>query len=477
MRKVFPLLFLCLCLLGLRSCFGIASETPEEPIRTAYAIEAELLPKTHSLNVTTTIRYILPQDDLAAVKLRLYANAYPGTVVSAEKKSAAYPNGVSYGGCEVLSVESGDAALSYEVGVEDPTLLSVRLGAKGKKGDEVSLTIRSVVTLANVKHRLGYADDHYILSGFYPVVCPYENGTYRSDPYYVYGDPFFHETSDFDVTLITPATQEVAASALPTEVRAEGAKTLRLYENIRLREFACVASSRLLFRECTAEGVTLRYYYEKDDKSADTLAYIQEAIRTFSTAFGDHPYPAFSVVQAPFFEAGMEFSGLALVNKELSASERKRTILHETAHEWWHGKVGSDEISHPWQDEAVTEYSVLYFYKCHNADALAERMVNDAAEEYALYAAVKGDSAVEHPLSLGEEGYVESTYRKGLLMMSSLAEKVGCEEVNLALKSYAELYRDAVAPPEALISALSEVLRTGEEDFFERWLHTPIPIL
>jgi len=467
------LLFACI-LLELCACAKIvpAEDTTSENT-TVYEIAAELFPETHSLNVTATIRYTLPQDELAAVKLRLYANAYQGTPVAAGKYSAAYPNGVDHGGCEILSVEGSEEIPSYEVGAEDPTVLTIRLAEKHKKGDEISLTIRAAVTLANTKHRLGYTNGYYVLSDFYPVMCPYEDGKFRTDPYYPYGDPFLRETSDFDVTLTLPITMESAASALPTEVRDEGLKVVRRYVAVKTREFACVASPRLLCKECRSGDLTLRYYYEKDNKSADTLGYIEEAVRTFEDAFGEHPYPSFSIVLAPFFEAGMEFSGLALINNALSATERKKTILHETAHEWWHGKVGSDEISHPWQDEALAEYSVWYYHKVHQADGYCRRLVNDALDDYTTYAALKGDAAVSHPLSLGEEGYVETTYRKGLLMMTSLAEIVGADKVARALKQYADDYRDTIAPPKALIDALSKL---SEENYFHTWLYTPLPL-
>lgn len=475
MRKTFPFLLFLFLLLCLGACAERSTPEPSEaPLRrTRYEIEAELLTDTHTLNVTTTVRYTLPQD-LAAVKLRLYANAYQEAVVSPSKVSAAYPVGFDRGWCEVVSISGSEDFPSYEIGVEDPTVLTVRLASKHKRGDELTLSLRTVIRLANVKHRLGYDSDSYTLSGFYPVVCPFEDGKYRTDPYYPYGDPFLHETSDFDVTLALPVNMEAAASSLPLDLRTEGNRAIRRYQAAEMREFACVVSPRLLYREDRSGDVTVRYYYEKDSKYAETLACIREAVTTFEAAFGSHPYPSLTVVQAPFFEAGMEFSGLAIVNKDLSASERKRAILHETAHEWWHGKVGSDEVRHPWQDEALAEYSVLYFYACHHEDSLVKKAVDDATEEYVIYAALKGDAPVSHPLSLGEDGYVETTYRKGLLMMISLAEIKGYDEVNRALRAYTDRHANAVASPEAFLEAMQDL--TDDPNYFDRWLYTPLPL-
>ena len=137
----------------------------------SYEIATTLSTEEKTLDVETHIRYSIPQDELAAVKLRLYAGAYTKEVVSPSKVKSAYPSEKKYGDVTVIEVTSNEEIKGYSVSVEDKTLLTVRLAEKKKKGDEVLLTIHTAVALANVKHRLGYADDYYMLSGFYPVVC------------------------------------------------------------------------------------------------------------------------------------------------------------------------------------------------------------------------------------------------------------------------------------------------------------------
>ncbi|MBP5404404.1 MAG: hypothetical protein J6Y74_00420 [Clostridia bacterium] len=474
---------ICLFLIFLAASFAACVKTPqkEDPEEKGdhipnYSITATLLSETNQADVTTEIRYIVPQEGLSAVKLRLYANAYQDLVVSPSRVASAYPNGASYGGCEITELSASKELLHYEIGAEDNTLLTVRFAQKLLCGEEITLTLRTLVTLANVKHRLGYADGYYMLSSFYPALCPFRNGKYRYDPYTPYGDPFYLETANFSVTVISPVGTLTAASALPLERESCGKENICRYELKEARDFACVISSRLLATEGEAGGIKIRYCYEKDAKSADTLAYIQEAIRTYEAAFGAFPYPSFTVVQAPFFEAGMEYSGLAMIDKDLSASERKSAVLHEAAHEWWHGKAGSDEILHPWQDEALAEYAVAYYYKSHNADLLYRKKIAAAEDDYSFFAAVKGHTQVDRPLSAGEEGYVETAYSKGLLMMISLAETRSFAEVNAALRRYADAYAGKIASPEDFLAAMEDALGKETKETLERWLYTPLPI-
>lgn len=481
MRKFVLFLLLLFLAASFASCvkpkdLSQAPETTEKTHVPNYTIEATLLPETHQAEVRTEIRYIVPEEGLSAVKLRLYANAYQSLVVSPSRVTAAYPKGESYGGCEITEISANKEIRDYEIGAEDKTLLTVRFAEKLLCGEEITLALRTLVTLANVKHRLGYADGYYMLSAFYPVLCPFRDGKYRYDPYYSYGDPFFLETADFSVTFTFPVGMLAAASAMPFDRENRGKECVCRYTLKEARDFACVLSSRLLSAEGEVGDVKIRYCYEKDAKSAETLAFIQEAIRTYEEAFGTFPYPSFTVVQTPFFEAGMEYSGLAMIDKDLSSAERKSTILHETAHEWWHGKTGSDEILHPWQDEALAEYAVAYYYKAHDADLLYRKKIANAEDDYLFFAAVKGDSPVDRPLSAGEEGYTETAYSKGLLMMTSLAEKLSFSALNDALRHYADAYVGKIVSPEDFLSAMEKSLGKEARETLDLWLFTPLPL-
>ena len=62
----------------------------------------------------------------------------------------------------------------------------------------------------------------------------------------------------------------------------------------------------------------------------------------------------------------MEYPTLVMIDQSLYNEKDKflleYVIAHETAHQWWYSVIGNDEISEPWLDEALTEYStVLYF--------------------------------------------------------------------------------------------------------------------
>lgn len=485
MKKVFVLLaILCLGTGVLSACRGSAAPTEEvaaEILPTAYEISATLSPQEKTLSVVTEIRYSLPTEGVEEIPLRLYANLYrEGNLPVREERFAdVYEKGVpSYGSAKILSVTSGETPLDHSLNGEG-TLLTVRLPARGRKGERVTLRIEEEILLANCKHRLGYYDGYFHLSRFYPEICPYREGGFLLHPLTPYGDPFVTDASDFSVTLTLPGNYAVAASAI--EERREYQGTLRQfhYSLQGARDFAVVTSPKLRVRSGEAGGIPVLYYFASDARSAEILEQAKKSLSLFTETFGDYPYPAYTLVTAPFFEAGMEHSGLSVLSTDLSAAERQVTVTHETAHQWWFGKVGFDEFSDPWMDEGLAEYATAYFYKAQGSDAAYRSMVKQAESDYAARLAIKGQAGTraDLPLSELEEGYYDRVYAGGLLLFHALAEKVGHDRLNAALRLAAERFAGSILSPDDLIATLSECLARDYTSFFRLRLSASLPPL
>ena len=146
---------------------------------------------------------------------------------------------------------------------------------------------------------------------------------------------------------------------------------MRQYRLKRARCFAFLASTDYQFIQDTPSGVPLRVYYlpgyaEAAQAVLDTAG---RAIGIFDDRFG--PYPAKGLVAAQnAYNGSMEYSGLiSLSNQAFQIySDSPRALLvsltvHETAHQWWYGAVGNDQVHDPWLDEALAKYSELLFYE------------------------------------------------------------------------------------------------------------------
>ena len=461
-------------------CTPRKEEHPKEPSlpRPTYRIEAELFAAEHVLSVTTDVEYACPTA-LSEIKFNLFPNAYKDerAVVTQDKIQAAYPNGkIGFGGAEILSVEC-DRPIADSTLTQDDLVLSVHLAEPAKRGTVLHFTIAQKVSLANVKHRLGYYDDYYFLSNFYPSVCPFSEGSFLTYDYTPYGDPFRLETADFTMSLKVPLGYECACSA--REFRRERQGTVERYEYTAeaTREIAVVTSPKIRCNKKEADGITLLYYASNSSDKDKMLSLMEDAIAFFKEAFGAYPYPTYSVVVAPFFEAGVEHAGLAVVSKDLSVYQKPKVVLHETAHQWWFGKVGNDEVRAPWLDEGLSEYSVAAYYTARGYDTIAREMIQNAEDCFSVRLAVKGaeNTRFDLPLQNLSDGYYDRVYCGGLLLFFNLSQIVGADRFHSALKAFAEAYDGAVATPDDLTRSLSASLGKDLSPFFHRYLSASVP--
>ena len=446
----------------------------------SYRIAAELFPDEHALTVTTEIEYHAPADDLSAVKFNLYPNAYREgrAVVTEDKKSAAYPHGKeSYGGAEVLSVTADIPVTDFSLGEED-LVLTVCIDRRIKRGQAVRFTVEERITLANVKHRLGYSDGYYSLAGFYPEVCPFVGGKFLTYPVTSYGDPFRRESASLSLSLTLPLGYECACSAEEQKRERAGDKETFFYAAHAARDVAVVASQKIRRFSSEICGKKLFYCASDGTDKQKILSWMADAVEYYETQFGAYPYPTYTVVAAPFFEAGVEHAGLAVVSKDLPLHQKKQTILHETAHQWWFGKVGNDEFLHPWLDEGLAEYAVAAFYRDKGFPAVYREMITDAEENFSIRLALKGASGTRFDLPLSElaDGYYDRAYSGGLLLFNTLAERFGADRFHAALKTFADRYGGAIVTPDDLIRTLSASLGEDLSPLFNVWLTATVPL-
>ena len=111
-----------------------------------------------------------------------------------------------------------------------------------------------------------------------------------------------------------------------------------------------------------------------------------DSLSKFEEMFCDYPYSSYTVVQTEFLQGGMEYPTLSFISDKLNESLYIDAVIHETAHQWWYGIVGNNEVDNAWLDEALAEYSTTLFYKlCPDYSVDFEKRISDAMTSYLLY--------------------------------------------------------------------------------------------
>jgi aminopeptidase N len=267
---------------------------------------------------------------------------------------------------------------------------------------------------------------------------PYINGWVLHDEYHL-GEHLVYDAADYEVNVkLTEGDVVIAASGVE-EPNGEWTR-YRLYG---ARTFALSASDRFKMVESSVGAATMRAYYFQgyDDEGVAVLNAMVRSVALFESLFGPYPYGSLSVVQADLND-GQEYDGLVFTGTkffdEYGGSARSNLVaisVHEIAHQWWFGLVGSDQAMEPWLDEAICIYSEALFYKNiypNSLDWWWQFRVN-----YFGPSGYVDTSIYEAPTF---RAYVNASYLNGANFLEVLNYRMGDDAFYAFLKDYASRY-------------------------------------
>ena len=454
----------------------------------AYNAENKTLSTSQTINYKN--RAGVPLNE---VKFHIYANAYredaENPPVEDDEVPQAYPNGKNFGGITIEKTAVNGIETTFQTQGEDDTILYVPLGKPLEAGKNVKIDIDYVVTLANIKHRLGWTDDAVNLANFYPVPCIFENGDWQTYPYSASGDPFYNALNNYNVTITVPSNLTVASSGtLIKETNNGGQKTVIL-KSSAIRDFALVLSNKFKVISQKYKGAVIKYFYIYDDTPKASLETAVSAVTTFSKIYTKYPYKQLSVVQTDFLHGGMEYGELVYISSDLlnptgedkqpDREQHNYVIVHEIAHQWWYGMIGNNQSASAWIDEGLAEYSTLLFYE-RNPQYNVDRntIVENAQRNYSAYIRLVRDVGAELNTSMDRElmdfntsyEYVFMTYIRGLLLFCDLEKILPSGILVSALGDYCNQNKFSFATKESLVSSLEKTSGAKLGLFFDSYL-------
>ena len=478
------IIFICavLALVGFIGCRGKGCRgcTDGAENRTKYELVAEYAPETRTLAGTVKVIFEnTTENELSVLKFQIYPNAYRKDAlykpVSTAYEASAYYAGESYGEMVISSV---NGSKNWELMGEDENILYAYLERSLFPGEKVVLDIGFMTKLASVNHRTGVTRHTVNLGNFFPILCGIKNDGFYECNYYSDGDPFYSECADFKMRLTVPKDYEVAATGTVVEERMLESKRVYTMSANKVRDFALVLAPNYKTAETTVNGKTIAYYYYADETPKASLEVAKEAFAYFEKEFGEYPYESYSVAETGFCLGGMEYPRLVMISDALKAEERVRAIVHETAHQWWYGVVGSDQTQNAWQDEGLAEYSTLLFFEEYEKYGFTrEETVMQALKEYRSYYDVYGsvlgrtDTRMTRDLKdyISDYEYRCLAYDKPLVMFDTLRKSVGDKKFLAGLRRYYETCAYKIASAGDLVGSFEKVgLDVG--GFFESFL-------
>ena len=445
MKKIMVTALVSACFFGSFCTFASCGKKSET--HTRYEITAEYLPESKTITGTVKVTYENVTDsEIDALKFQIYPNAYREDAlyspVSATYQSTAYYKGESYGEMVISSVHGSK---NWEVSGEDENILCVDLERSLYPGDKIVLDIAFMTKLASVNHRTGVTEKTVNLGNFFPILCGFKNGGFAETLYYSNGDPFYAECADYKVTLTAPKEYTLVSTGETVEERTLESKKEHTMSVMNARDFAMVLSKEFQVIKVETNGTTLAYYYYEDATPQKSLEVIKESFCFYEETFGAYPYGQYSVAQTGLCMDGMAYPCLAFLSDDLTKEAQTRALAHETAHQWWYGVVGSDQIENAWQDEGLAEYSALAFFEKYEKHGFTrEGLVKDCLFEYRSYYDVYGsvlgrtNTRMTRHLKDYISGYEYTciAYDKAVVMFDTLRKSVGDKKFFEALARY-----------------------------------------
>ena len=409
-----------------------------------------------------------------------------------------YPNGFSPGFLDFDHVRINEEETDFFIGGYTEDILMLVLGDPLAPHEKVIIEMEYEVNLPNCLGRFGYGDNMVKMVNWYPIACVYDEYGWNLEPYHAIGDPFYSDVANYTVEIIAPEDYILATTGSITGKKGLGpkAKGLQTEEpqteessvlwEIRasaVRDFAWLAGNT--FKTASRQvGTTLvTSYFYTPGAGERALDYAAESLKYFNEAFGKYPYANFVVVESDFVIGGMEYPNLIMIDHSLYQKNYRGYLemvtVHETAHQWWYGLVGNNQVTDAWMDEGLTEYSTVLYYGHRYGQEKEEEVYENAIglrkyQALSFYQGLKKiDETIHRPSYEFPDWAVYDllVYGKGAMLFHSLREKMGEELFLQSLQDYYKNYRFQNVRKSDMIEIFNQVTKEDWRQHFDRWLY------
>jgi len=303
---------------------------------------------------------------------------------------------------------------------------------------------------------------------------PLEEMAPRGDPYYSNINLFIADSGwvKFHAVVSTSADQIAVAPGYLTREWEENGRRYFDYSmgDARINDFYSFLSGRYDVRRDKWRNVDLVIYYNPGHEF--NLDKMMDATKTgldyYDKNFGPFQFHEFRVLEFPRYRGfAQSFPTTVPFAEGIGFIERLKkpddidllyfVTAHELAHQWWgHQLIGSQTQGSNMMSESLAEYSALKVMEKKYGEDMTRKFLRYELDGYLRGRA--GETRHEPPLVLVQrEPYV--WYQKGSLVLHALADYIGEEKVNLALKKFLEKNRFASGPfpdTRGLVAALRD---------------------
>ncbi len=326
---------------------------------------------------------------------------------------------------------------------------------------------------------IAYDSNMLPLASWYPILLVHDSAGWHKQLAPEYGDLVYSQSAYYTVDVTSPADLVVVASGIPFgQPRVSGASKTQTFRTGPVRDFYIIASDAFCVISRQAGDTTVNSYYLAGKESyGQSVADVAAAtIATLDKDAGTYPFQEFDVAESPVNAGGVEYPGLVVISNRYyrtPAPDLQFVVAHETSHQWWYSVVGDDQVTEPWLDEALADYSSALYWEDHYGSASAQSLVRSVFQQpYEAAVRAGNDMPVNLPVAAyaNESSYSAIVYNKGALYFSNLRQAIGDDAFFRLLSVYFQTYKYGVAHSNDWRRLATQIGGPAAERVYETWV-------
>ena len=451
------------------TAFAATAQTGRFQQAVNYKMDVQMNVQTNQFTGTQELQYTNNSPDtLTRVFYHLYFNAFqPGSMMDVRSRTISdpdrrvgdrilnlEPDEIGFLHAKTLKMNGQDlrfkeAGTILEVDLVEPILPNSTVTLMMEFEGQVPLQIRR-------SGRDNAEGVRYSMAQWYPKMSNYDEQGWHANPYI--GREFYGIWGDFDVKITIDKTYILGGTgylrnaneigfgyeAAGEKVAPTSGKTLTWhFVAPEVHDFMWAADPKFKHDKVQMEnGITVHHLYIPSEKTKNwekLIDYTPKAIEFLSKHFGQYPYRQFSVIQGG--DGGMEYDMSTLITGERPLNSLVGVMVHELAHGWFRGVLGTNEALHPWMDEGFASFaSALTMSEIFQYNPNPNR-----ASYGGYYRLVK--SGMEEPLSTHADhyqlnsSYSAASYSKGAVFLAQLGYVIGEEARDRSMLRYFDTWK------------------------------------
>ncbi|MGD0306976.1 MAG: M1 family metallopeptidase [Candidatus Acidiferrales bacterium] len=480
----------------------------EKPLSTrivAYAIDAKLDPKKHTIDATETLEYLnLTGQPQQTFPFHLYLNAFQpqSTFMTEVHRSGTRGNGpgsawdpLHKGAIDVSHLEADGVDLTDKMqfvhpdddNAQDKTVFQVTLPKPVAPGATVKFSFTFHDLLPEVVERTGYMHDFDMVGQWFPKVGVWWKNEWNCHQFHA-STEFFADFGTFDVKITLPKNEVVGAGGdlVDRHDNPDGSMTLH-YWSQDVHDFSWAASPSFTRVEdsWTGSGQPVKIVVLISPGNMPSAPRYVQALKGSLTMFdkwyGPYPYDRITLIDPPHGGSdagGMEYP--TLITGDTTWNMPKNLLLpeivteHEFGHQYWYGMVATNEFEEAWLDEGINSYTEVKvmdaLYGKNSFMNFPFAQLSEDGAERAMYLSNPDSDPISR---LGWKFYSNNsygaiTYGKTATVLLTLEKVIGEDTLREALHTYFMRYRFTHPTGTDFIKTVEEVSGRDLKWYFDQ---------